>query len=110
MWARVLAGMGIMFVGICVALPGMAIQIAARNAVTGAPVSADLVVSRPDGSVAARFSLSGRHSAIGTGSGPWQARVEAPGFRTLEFQLDGAGSSMTLLLDPVQEPGVFRFE
>jgi len=108
MWARVLAGMGIMFVGICVALPGLAIEIAARNAATGAPVSADLVVSRPDGSVAARFSLSGRHSAIGTGSGPWQARVEAPGFRTLEFQLDGAGSSMTLLLDPVQEPARYR--
>jgi hypothetical protein len=108
MWARVLAGMGIMFVGICVALPGMAMQIAARNAVTGAPVSAELVVSRPDGSAAARFSLSGRHSAIGTGSGPWQARAEAPGFRTLEFQLDGAGSSMTLLLDPVQEPARYR--
>ena len=31
MWARVLAGMGIMFVGICVALPGMAIQIAEKK-------------------------------------------------------------------------------
>lgn len=84
------------------ALP--AVELAARDALTGAPLAATLSyddggthVARIDGALRAIAAPTQRVTATAT----------AAGHHTLSFALDPAAGPLTLLLDPLAEPAAF---
>lgn len=78
------------------------IRLAARDSLTGAPVEA--VVELADDSD--RLLVTGALQQLGPLSVAVQARASAPGYAPLEFELR-PGDSMTLLLDPLEEPAPY---
>lgn len=88
--------------GLAACGPALALELAARDAVTGAALEARVEFPQPDGP---------RHETIGGAlreiTAPPQrvrALARAPGYRSLAFTLDPETAAMTLLLDPVEAP------
>lgn len=92
---------------LCAGMPAAAVELAARDALTGEPLHARLLVSREGDEAGNAFDLDGRRGAVALAPGHWHARIEAPGHRTLAFDLRGDESALTVLLDPDAEPGAF---
>lgn len=83
--------------------PLMAAELAARDALTGAAVSAS--VSFEDGSAGERrFQLDGRQRRLEGISAPTLARVQAEGYRDMAIRITPDDLPTTLMLDPVDEP------
>ncbi len=85
-----------------VAGSGMAFELAARDARTGAALEASVEILRPDGT--RRFEIGGRLGTIEVPQQRVEATARAAGFRDLRFTLDPETPAMTLLLDPLTEP------
>lgn len=86
--------------------PAAALDMAARDAVTGAPV--DAVLEYPNGDGTRQAYLQGRLESIPAPARRVEAIARAQGYRELRLTLDPAASSMTLLLDPLHEPEAVR--
>ncbi|HRO86592.1 SpoIID/LytB domain-containing protein [Denitratimonas tolerans] len=81
---------------------GSALELAARDARTGAPLDASVEFADPGG--VRRFDVHGRLAEVASPSRQVQATARAAGYRDLGFTLDPATAGMTLLLDPLVEP------
>ncbi|MCC6596330.1 MAG: hypothetical protein IT477_07490 [Rhodanobacteraceae bacterium] len=81
-----------------------ALELAARDARTGAPVAATLDY---DDGKPRRASIDGHLRAIAAPALRVTATAQAAGYRALEFTLDPAGGPTTLLLDPLHEPAAY---
>lgn len=84
--------------------PVNALELSARDALTGAPVQATARVHDAQGSVRQTFVIDGVRRTVALDAGSWQVHTEAAGYRSFEFALDGSGSTVTLLLEPLAEP------
>ena len=85
--------------------PVSAIEIAARDALTGAPVEARLSYEALEGSRS--FALDGRLQKFAAPAARVNASAEARGYQTLSFTLEPSTRSMTLLLEPIERPARF---
>ncbi|MGE0208466.1 MAG: hypothetical protein AB7S42_04920, partial [Lysobacteraceae bacterium] len=81
---------------------GSALELAARDARTGAPLDASVEFADPGG--VRRFDVHGRLAEVASPSRQVQATARAAGYRDLGYTLDPATAGMTLLLDPLDEP------
>lgn len=91
---------------ICVlaSVPAPAAQIAARDALTGAPVQAILKLDHDTGRTA---RIDGRLRAVELPDHVTTITAQAAGYRSLEFHAKKNDQPMTLLLDPLERPEKF---
>lgn len=81
-----------------------ALELSARDALTGASVQATVRVHDAQGSVRQSFMIDGVRRSVALDAGSWQMHAEAAGYQVLEFGQDGSDRAMTLLLEPLAEP------
>ena len=86
--------------------PVSAIELAARDALTGAPIDAQVTYETLEGSRS--FALDGRLQMLVAPAARASAKAEARGYQTLSFTLDPSTRSMTLLLEPLEFPARFQ--
>ena len=86
--------------------PAAALELAARDTVSGAPV--DAVLLYPHEGRTRQLRLTGRLEAVEPPARPVQAIARAAGYRDLRLTLYPAASRMTLLLDPLHEPDALQ--
>lgn len=87
--------------------PATAGEIAARDALTGAPVTAHVSLRSVDSAAfTARYEFvaAGRAQRVDPASGRFQLQAQAVGYRALLADYDAMTPSTTLLMDPVAEP------
>lgn len=91
--------------GLLLALPAPALEIAVRDAVTGAPLEASLELA--GGRAGEVLSLGGELREVAAPAERSQAVVRAAGHADLGFTLDPATTVLTLMLDPLEPPAEF---
>jgi hypothetical protein len=88
--------------------PTAAAELAARDALTGAPVQARVEISSVGSDVATgvrhEFASGGRSQRIDLAPGRWRLHAEAAGYRPLDAAYDASTPATTLLLDPIEQP------
>jgi hypothetical protein len=81
---------------------GWAMELAARDARSGAALAVRVEIAHPDGSQ--HLDVGGGLKQYRVPAGRSGATARAAGYHDLHFMLDPATHAMTLLLDPVVEP------
>ena len=100
----------IMMLFACLSAPVAAVDIAVRDAQTGAAVEARVMVhslTDPSATAATQTLAGGAAQTVPLASGRWQLDLIAAGYRNLQTTIESAGGDelpLTILLDPIVPP------
>lgn len=88
-----------------------ALQLAARDAASGAAVAARVMLQPRAGATGPaterEVAVVGRAQALDLAPGRWRLHAEAAGYRALDTDIDAATPALTLLLEPADANAAF---